>query len=118
MSLPKQACKATGQSQKPGFVYAPIQSTGRISQARDDRNHHPKRAEAHGKACGDSRRTLVWTDGRVELHAVAAVDMLLPLLVPPGYAEGNHALRLHEASLKAFQSSSQRTVNKSAEGWA
>lgn len=77
----------------------------------------PKHAK-YGKICRGSRRTLVWTDGRVKLHAVAAVDVLLALLIPPGYAEGNHALRLHQASLKAFQSSSQHAVNKPAEGWA
>lgn len=54
--------------------------------------------------CMEALHTLVGADGRVELHAVAAVDVLHTLLVPPRHAEGHHALRLHQARLRTFSS--------------
>lgn len=45
-------------------------------------------------------RTLVGTDGGVELHTVATVDMLLSFLISPCHAEQNHALRLTKAGLQ------------------
>ena len=54
--------------------------------------------------CIEALHTLVGPDGGVELHAVAAVDVLHALLVPPRHAEGHHALRLHQARLRTFGS--------------
>ena len=95
---------------------AQIHSSASLSRHEKTGNTPAKHAEVYGKACGGSSRTLVWTNGGIELYAVAAVDVLLTLLVPPGYAESNHALRLDQARLKASQSSSQHAVNRSAEG--
>ena len=51
--------------------------------------------EVHGRV--QAQTTLVGPDGRVELDAVAAVDLDLALVIDPGHAEDDDALRLDEA---------------------
>ena len=43
----------------------------------------------------EPQAALVGTDGRVELHTVAAVDLHLAVVIHPGHAEHDHALGLH-----------------------
>ncbi len=45
----------------------------------------------------ETQAALVGADGGVELHAVAAVDMDNAVVVRPGHAELDHALRLNKA---------------------
>ena len=45
----------------------------------------------------EAQAALVGADGGVELHAVAAVDLNLAVVVHPGDAEDDNALRLDEA---------------------
>ena len=52
-------------------------------------------ALVHGRM--EAQTALVWTNGGVELHTVATVDLHLAFVVNPGHAELDHALRLDEA---------------------
>ena len=44
----------------------------------------------------ETQTALVGTDGRVKLHAVAAVDLHLAGVIDPRHAEHHHALRLDQ----------------------
>ena len=45
----------------------------------------------------EAQAALVRTNGTVELHSVAEVDMYLALVVHPWHTEGNDTLRLHQS---------------------
>ena len=44
----------------------------------------------------EAQAALEGANGRVELNAVAAVDVMHALVIHPGYAEADHALRFHK----------------------
>ena len=63
-----------------------------------------------------AQAALVGADGGVELHAEAAVDLDLALVVHPGHAEHHHALRLDEALEQAVLLVSGVGVHRKAQG--
>ena len=44
----------------------------------------------------ETQSALIRTNGAVELHAVARIDVHLALIIGPRHAEHDHALRLNE----------------------